>query len=81
MNVTAIKEQPRRVSERAFMVNEFAYGDYSVTLHVGWVIEDILDPASWAHIAHILDRTPGTNDAPKTGGIIRVRHLITKAHP
>jgi hypothetical protein len=67
------EEKQRKVLLKDFVMAEYAYGHFSVTLPVGWKFDDTLKPEFWANVAHILDRPQGTNDPVKTGTIIDIR--------
>ena len=63
----------KKIALSLFRSSEFAYARYSVTLPVGWTLDEILDPEAWAQVAHVLDRVPVTGEPPRVGTIIEVR--------
>lgn len=63
----------RKLSERHFEQEEFAYARFAVTLPVDWTVEETLKPEFWANVAYRLRTDPmsGRKDFP--GSIITVR--------
>lgn len=63
----------KKIALSNFRASEFAYARYAVTLPVGWTLDDLLIPEAWAQVAHVLDKTPMTNEPPRVGTIVEVR--------
>lgn len=68
-------ESVKRIKDNQmwFQEAQYAYGRYSVTLPVGWVLDDVMAPEAWALVAHRLQPQPGTGDAVRIGTIFEVR--------
>lgn len=76
MNVAA-KIQPeepaKKVKQSTFQFSEHAYGRRSVTLPVGWTLEEIMAPEAWSEVAHLLEGNKLNGIPPQAGSIIEVR--------
>jgi hypothetical protein len=68
-------ENVKRIKDRQDWMQEaqYAYGRYSITVPVGWTLDDILKPEAWALVAHRLKPQPGTGDSVRIGTIFEVR--------
>jgi len=66
-------EQPNKVKQSTFQLAEHAYGRRSVTLPVGWTLEEILAPEAWSEVAHLLEGNKLNGIPPQAGSIIEVR--------
>lgn len=63
----------KKVKQSTFQLAEHAYGRRSVTLPVGWSIEDILAPEAWSEVAYLLVGNKLSGTLPQAGSIIEVR--------
>ena len=68
-------EQPRTISVRDFKLCEYEYARFSARLAENVSFEDTLKPEFWVHVAHILQKTPVTNEPDKAGAIIELRTI------
>jgi hypothetical protein len=66
-------EQPNKVKQSTFQLSEHAYGRRSVTLPVGWTLDEILAPEAWSEVAHLLEGNKLNGIPPQAGSIIEVR--------
>lgn len=66
-------EPTKKVKRSTFQFAEHAYGRHSVTLPVGWTIDDVLSAEAWSEVAHLLDGNKMSNTQPQVGAIIEVR--------
>jgi len=67
------EEQAKKVKQSTFQLAEHAYGRRSVTLPVGWTIDDILAPEAWSEVAHLLVGNKLNGIPPQDGTVIEVR--------
>jgi hypothetical protein len=74
-DATPIKpaEEPKRILLKDFQEADYSYARFSVTLPLGWTIEDALKPEFWTNVAHRLARQPQTGEPAKVGTIIELR--------
>lgn len=62
----------KQVKQATFAEIGQHYNRFSVTLPVGWTLDDALVPEAWAQIAGVLDRDKASNRPAQTGSIIEV---------
>lgn len=68
------EEPPKRVKPTSFRAtSDYIFARFAIILPVGWILDDVLDPDAWAHVAHILDRNKITNEPARVGTLIEVR--------
>jgi hypothetical protein len=66
----------RKIMERDFSADgSYRYARASLTLPLGWTLEDALRPEFWSHVAKKFSADPAARSGPGPGSIIEVRNV------
>jgi hypothetical protein len=66
-------DEPKHILLKDFQEADYSYARFSVTLPLGWTIEDAMRPEFWTNVTHRLARQPQTGEPAKVGTIIELR--------